>query len=990
MATILELIGQVGYQLAELSARNAQHEFEHLCRHLARARICSNVLPATGPVSGGGDQGRDFESFRTHLNLRLARSANPASVFLGLASERRLAFACSLQKEILRKIRSDVALIAASRDEIDAIHYFCASNVSVSRRHELQSWSQDEYGVHLEVYDRQAIAELLVDREVFWIASQFLGVPAELFPLPPAESSESWYGETRAAWLIGEGALPTFSGFAMVKAALRHATARPALASDIPLWLNALDEYDAENVSKPLRYRSTYERAVASLRGLGTMEGLEDRLRQYFSLVPMFDLVADLEDASCLAIFCHEALHRHVLSIDLAEAFAWRDAVAAKVKQKLADAVTPGEQAELLVLRGHLEIALGLDRARSSDTAREILGSTVCYWMEAANLVEESPLFPLERFADQLSSLAYIIGDDPGYEPLIRRVDDLLARRIGDSAVAGKAQDRAISFYRNGRLLRSVAELHEAKVRWYTHESLEGSVLAMLFIAKCYCDLGLDYAAKYYALAAANRAAGSTDPDLLQLVPRALALAAECDYLQGNWVRFLGLTDLTVAAHVQFARHPGDLDANPELERFGIHSAMVVAVCERVDSQLSEKFAELVSSWGALSWLDEVLPAARRGLRDLTPEDAVSHVDGQLHGRVLGDIEPEREVAWEQLGVTWRLRWSNLDSTSRAAEQLIALLQIGLTDFAEHDLLVLRTQVEIEASTAHVPRAMIEPIPSNDGRKWRALPPSTATLDGKGTWQRTTWTFGIVVGVLREISLLPDEQFDEVLSKVVEKGVLSKVIVGRSYEQLAAEFFPDPDPLAGLLLRPVPRVLRTPVKSAHPELGWTADLGPGYSDEEAEESVARRYEHASRAIPFTLARLRRSPEFRSVTKSLRAEGWRDWHLLLAIGNVTWNYRGHRLFGPNGLADKAVVNRLAYQPEDEGVLPVPPGEYTVEAMRDALQRSMVSTLHGWGLTVHQETPDLQAIEHFLAVRYRYWAIDVPHAELLLDDDTSAAA
>lgn len=67
MANLDQIIAQIRFQLEQLSAKNAHHDFEHLCRHMTRARICTNILPATGPVSAGGDQCRDFETFRTYL-----------------------------------------------------------------------------------------------------------------------------------------------------------------------------------------------------------------------------------------------------------------------------------------------------------------------------------------------------------------------------------------------------------------------------------------------------------------------------------------------------------------------------------------------------------------------------------------------------------------------------------------------------------------------------------------------------------------------------------------------------------------------------------------------------------------------------------------------------------------------------------------------------------------------------------------------------------
>ena len=71
MANPAQVQSQVKFALSQLPAQNAHHLFEQICRHLTTRFICSNVLPATGPVSAGGDQGRDFETFRTYLRNEL-------------------------------------------------------------------------------------------------------------------------------------------------------------------------------------------------------------------------------------------------------------------------------------------------------------------------------------------------------------------------------------------------------------------------------------------------------------------------------------------------------------------------------------------------------------------------------------------------------------------------------------------------------------------------------------------------------------------------------------------------------------------------------------------------------------------------------------------------------------------------------------------------------------------------------------------------------
>ena len=63
----ITIINRIRFALEQLSVKNQHHDFEHICRYIAKARICRNILPATGPVSKGGDQGRDFETFRSYL-----------------------------------------------------------------------------------------------------------------------------------------------------------------------------------------------------------------------------------------------------------------------------------------------------------------------------------------------------------------------------------------------------------------------------------------------------------------------------------------------------------------------------------------------------------------------------------------------------------------------------------------------------------------------------------------------------------------------------------------------------------------------------------------------------------------------------------------------------------------------------------------------------------------------------------------------------------
>jgi len=89
--------------------------------------------------------------------------------------------------------------------------------------------------------------------------------------------------------------------------------------------------------------------------------------------------------------------------------------------------------------------------------------------------------------------------------------------------------------------------------------------------------------------------------------------------------------------------------------------------------------------------------------------------------------------------------------------------------------------------------------------------------------------------------------------------------------------------------------------------------------------------------------------------------------------------------------KKAMEKHAYEPERRDAVNVPDEEYSEALLRKALGRSMLSTLRGWELYCFQETPDMPAIEEFLARRCRYWLDDCVHDDYFgfANNDASAA-
>ncbi|WP_329333944.1 hypothetical protein OG866_11465 [Streptomyces sp. NBC_00663] len=117
----VQLEKRIRFALSTLGESNSHHEFEALCLGLARRRIASNLLPATGPVSSGGDQGRDAESHWSNIPRELPGT----SLFASLASTQRVVMACTIQAaDIPGKIRRDLASICGQGTPVDRVIYF--------------------------------------------------------------------------------------------------------------------------------------------------------------------------------------------------------------------------------------------------------------------------------------------------------------------------------------------------------------------------------------------------------------------------------------------------------------------------------------------------------------------------------------------------------------------------------------------------------------------------------------------------------------------------------------------------------------------------------------------------------------------------------------------------------------------------------------------------------------------------------------------------
>jgi hypothetical protein len=275
---------------------------------------------------------------------------------------------------------------------------------------------------------------------------------------------------------------------------------------------------------------------------------------------------------------------------------------------------------------------------------------------------------------------------------------------------------------------------------------------------------------------------------------------------------------------------------------------------------------------------------------------------------------------------------------------------------------------------------------SNEGRIWGVILPAAGRNRRLDKSHYDAELVGVAVYVLREASYLPQEQFMKAFEDVMRDGLTAKVLVARPFPELLREFYGDHSPLDEI---EVPERLRTaerwPVPPAHEELRWRDGPAPGYDETSSHEAIARRYEVTPKKIPITLARLAQSPEFQHTLASLRSEGWKDWHVLLAVANTVFNVRMWNTYGLHGPDSENAAEMqhsiidVADDLEAESLAPVDLDLFSVEKLHQMMDFGMAAVLKVWGLECHQLAPDIPAMRDFLARRYKFWTDDIPHED-----------
>lgn len=969
----LKLIAGIRFQLDQLNASNAHHEFEHLCRHLARNSIAPNLLPATGPVAGAGDQGRDFETFTSFV----PSTSEGSALFLGSGESKSLVFACSLQRTgIEKKIKADVAeIVRGGRPYV--IYFFSNQNISTAVRHRVQQWSLEEHGVRLEVIDALAIAEQLALPKTFWIAEEYLRVPSELFPRP-SDDDEDPYRSIQKKWF--SAAEPSnYADFVEIKRGLRKSTFNEEFRPDLKRWMDVMERFLLPNVPEELRRRATYEVCVAALRGMNNLDSKRNLVDAYFQSWLESPESGCLQDTTVLLSYCTTAQLRGDFSIAAESLHSWSVRLAKVVDGEI-ERASVNKKAELLEARAHicqLAYLRGVEPTTDPD-------ETFRWWGKLVIAAKAAPLYPVEDFADVLTHLAPHLGDDAKYKALVLKVEKILQERSKGYVVAEKSRDRAVELLKAGKNLAAIDQLHRARVRWFTGDTLRGSLLALLTLSDAYQKLGLMYAAKYHALGAVFLSARSDDEAIKRHMPDCFYQLGLVQYAAGEWMSVGETFLLFLLAHYSHVSEPDNWKEHEDVQSSLMHYLIARSWAKALggDEAVEAFEAPLRESQMPDGMKMEILdpPLPLEGYERMSVTEIAAATSSEFWGAAFCDCGATRTYQWSALGIKWKVACDNEQSDVAVVEQFVAVLQIAIAELATSELCLLPTEVDLRIRVVEESGSKVTGVPDNSRVVCDVTLRKHQHVSIEQVRDSAVDFLGIATAIFVSCSALPDQQVKRAITAAFKNELSDRAFLIRPYADLYMELANE-----STFRSRYRRTFAVDAQRAFSireagELRWPDGPGPGYSKQRAREFLENRYRRAIAPIRISLVRYRKSGKFIRWVQELRGQGFLDWQILNLINNAVIDYRVKIQLGdvsPEAYQRLALV--MVKSDESDFDLRVPE-DVLFEATETFKKTSIAANAKTWSLIFRQSTPNFDALKRLLDVRYFQASDDIPHDDL----------
>ncbi|MGZ0014620.1 hypothetical protein [Yeosuana sp. AK3] len=810
--------------------------------------------------------------------------------------------------------------------------------------------------------------------------------------LKSSNDADRWYWEVYNRWKdVDDIERVVIGEFYEAIDGTRHCRITKHFSKHKEQWLKIMELYIAkEGIDDDVKRTAVYEYLWLLFRPLdiseipeGNLKGKEDYFRFYFEDFDSFKTGKELEDAQSLMNIAVAAGFMDKTNLKGPEVQGWFDKMRDTLNSRIEIEQNHNEVCYLLENLGTHYLFLNANRETQDKKVQEVLEPLE----KILKNIDKAEYYNVSQLSSRLNDYVELLleTDAEGNSDLIdavieftERLNPIVEVRSGKFRSAKDDLNRGIK-YLNSDIpklsLKALDSFHKAKNKFNNQESFEGYVLALINIAQLYSGIGMNLAAKYYALGAAWVSIHKGDRKLLKRIADAFGVVFHADFKQGSWMNaIVSFTDY-MSARNEFKGTP----LNPELEEmpFKIMAdlALMFHLLPKIAPELKVMIGHQINNLGVLG--EEFIKPSIKIFEESHPtyQTLIPVIERELTDVPLNDLGKIRKVNFNALGIEWTLSFDNTYEMTPQSEEFCGIAQIILAEIAlsKYDFHLIRGKVEIQLETSIDFRGPSQE-PSNESIIWKAW---VRQLDSQNSMEinlNTSSCITAIRSIVSNLSLLPYEEFDKLFDTLYKESDLAgKTQIQGLYQRMYRYVFKQPnfDALQRKIFEAV-SITNIDLPKTNKVMEWENKLSSLYSQEVSLKQIDYRFESLNKNIYLTIGELVENPEFVALLKSLRNEGWQDWHIFLAINNFILTQKTQFKLREISNPTQEDFNRIYFElkklDEAEFKAEFPVGAFQSLDFQFTLKNTMILILESFGLANPSKYPNFDAIREFLDVRF----------------------
>ncbi|MBW1297781.1 dsDNA nuclease domain-containing protein [Aquimarina litoralis] len=706
----------------------------------------------------------------------------------------------------------------------------------------------------------------------------------------------------------------------------------------------------------------------------GNFKGIEDQIRYYLDDIENILDSSELENVLNILNIIFPQIIEENNNISKDELKKWYVNFLYVINKRLESPKDINEKCHLLEIKANYFITRSISNPKEENQFIE-------YFNEIEKNIEKAPLYNVTQLGQRINKMIKMfINIDPDdkrgvvklLELFLEKISPFIEKRNGKIALAKQQVDRGASYLMQTNkffLLKAIEYFHKAKDNYFQENTLEGYVLGMLNIAQFYNSIGMNYAAKYYALGAFRI---SVNEALVKRIEDSLALLFYSDFKQGNWFDAISIYKKFVIAR----------DSSNQTE-FNKENKIYRDLCLifYFMTNMSNQYKYFVD--------DFILQSNDIGTEIIKPsilmlEDKVNDLDNPLKfieekidDFPLNDVGAKRIISFNALGSLWEMNFDNEYIITSIVEEFISMVQITLVEISltEIDFHLIKSHIEIELIVSDKIKTPVQ-VPSNDKIKWKVFLKFFDNSDSEKIEKHVAETTACIMWVLNKISLLKEEEFIELYGEFIESRSLgSKQINVNLYQRIYRDIYSEDEFQEFKKQSFYKEDFGLSLPNENEVMKWRHELSKKYNQEKALEAIKNRFNNTDKSIYLTLSDLKQNPEFPDFINNLRQKGWKDWQIILSIFNFIVGYKANK-FETNELGSSKVsfesfqkrFKKYADMDEKDCYVYFPLEAFKSEEFNFQLDVSITSILESYGLGNKLKIPNFGVIKGFLDIRF----------------------